>query len=114
MREIIKDILKKNPDLKVVGEADNGGKGFERYKELKPDLVTLDIVMENVTGIEMLQKVIEYNKDAVVLMITSIGQEKYVKQCLDIGAKGVIVKPFSEEEVLDTIKSVIPLIKKGK
>lgn len=112
MREIIKDILVKEPGISIVGEADNGITGFELYKMLNPEVVTLDIVMEKVTGISTLESILEYDKNASVIMITSIGQEKYIKQCLDMGAKGFIIKPFSEEDVLETIRKVILELKK--
>lgn len=106
MREIIKDIISRQDDMEVVGEAENGAGAFEMYTQLTPDIVTLDIVMGESNGIDALGKILEYNKNASVIMITSIGQEKYVKQCLDMGAKGFIIKPFAENDVLDTIRKV--------
>lgn len=107
MREIIKDILANEPDMEVVGEAENGLEAFEKYKELKPDVVTLDIVMGEANGIDALANILEYDKEATVVMITSIGQEKYVRQCLDMGAKGFIIKPFAEDDVLETIRKAV-------
>lgn len=107
MREIIKGILGKQTDINVIGEADNGAVCFEKYKELKPDVVTLDIVMGDANGISALQNIIGYNKDAVVIMVTSVGQEKYVRQCLEIGARGFIIKPFAEEEVVNAIRKAV-------
>ncbi len=107
MREIIKDIVSKQEDMQIVGEAEDGVGAFEKYKQLKPDIVTLDIVMGESNGIDGLGKILEYDRNALVVMITSIGQEKYVKQCLDMGAKGFIIKPFAESDVLDTIRKVI-------
>jgi two-component system chemotaxis response regulator CheY len=112
MRQIIKDILIKEGDITIVGEADNGADAVERYKELQPDIVTLDIVMEDSNGVTALQNIMEFNKNAIVIMITSIGQEKYVKQCLDLGAKGFIIKPFDEDDVLRTVRNAASLISK--
>jgi len=104
MREVIKDILEKQDDIEVVGEAENGDTAVAKYRELDPDVVTLDIVMPDSNGINALEKILKINSNAVAIMITSIGQEKYVKQCLDMGAKGFIIKPFAEEDVLETIR----------
>lgn len=106
MRDIIKDIINSQPDMQVVGEADNGTAGFEKYKELKPDLVTMDIIMANENGIQALGKIMNYDKDAKVIMVTSIGQEKFVTECLQLGAKGFIIKPFAEEQVISTLTKV--------
>lgn len=107
MRDILKEIINKQSNMQVIGEADDGISGFERYKELHPDVVTLDIIMARENGISALQKILEYDKNATVIMVTSVGQERYVKQCLDIGAKGFVIKPFTEEDVISTIKKAV-------
>lgn len=104
MRQLIKDILKTDPEINVIGEADNGSDAVDRFKELRPDVTTLDIVMEGTNGIGALQEIMQIDRNAVVVMITSIGEEKYVKQCLDMGSKGFVIKPFDEDDVKRTVK----------
>lgn len=104
MRQLIKDIIKNNSEFNIVGEADNGSDAVKKFNELRPDITTLDIVMEGTNGIGALEEIMKIDRDAVVIMITSIGDEKYVKQCLDIGAKGFIIKPFDEDDVKRTLR----------
>lgn len=110
MRQLIKDILNTDPEINLVGEADNGSDAVDRFNELRPDVVTLDIVMEGTNGIGALEEIMKIDKNAVVVMITSIGEEKYVKQCLDMGAKGFVIKPFDEDDVKRTIRKAALLI----
>lgn len=107
MRDIIKDIINAQENMEVVGEAENGTLGFEKYKEISPDLTTLDIVMANENGISALKKILEYNPSANVMMVSSVGQDKYVNECLNIGAKGFVIKPFTEEDVVTTINKIL-------
>lgn len=104
MRQLIKDIIKNDSEFNIVGEADNGSDAVKKFNELRPDITTLDIVMEGTNGIGALEEIMKIDRDAVVIMITSIGDEKYVKQCLDIGAKGFIIKPFDEDDVKRTLR----------
>lgn len=101
-----------DPELNIVGEADNGSAAVERFKELSPDVTTLDIVMEGTNGITALQEIMSIDRNAVVVMITSIGEEKYVKQCLDVGAKGFVIKPFDEDDVKRTVRKAALLVGK--
>lgn len=107
MRDILKDIINAEGNMEVVGEAENGAIGFEKYKELSPDLTTLDIVMANENGISSLKKILEYNPSANVIMVSSVGQDKYVNECLNIGAKGFVIKPFTAEDVVTTINGIL-------
>ena len=108
MRNYIKGILY-NSDFEVCAEADNAIEGVERYKELKPDLVTMDIIMpriEELDGIGAVRTLLEYDTQAKIIMISAIGEEHLVKEALAIGAKGFLVKPFKPDELLNLLSQV--------
>ncbi|MGE5454126.1 MAG: response regulator [Methylocystaceae bacterium] len=106
MRTTIKRLLEKN-GLTVVGEASNGQEGFLKYKEMKPDLVTMDITMPEVTGIEGLKLIMDYDPQARVIMVSAMGQEYLVREAVLAGAKSFIIKPFKEEYLMETIKKLL-------
>jgi two-component system chemotaxis response regulator CheY len=105
MRATIKAILERN-GFEVAGEAENGALGVKKYLELRPDIVTMDITMPEMTGIEALQKIRSFDPDAKVVMITSMGQESLVKEAVVSGARSFLVKPFKEEHVIQTLKKI--------
>jgi two-component system chemotaxis response regulator CheY len=86
----------------VVGEAANGKEGIEKYKQFFPkiDIVTMDITMPEMDGIESLKGIMEFDKNAKIVMISAIGNQEYVKKALLIGAKNYIVKPLNRKKVL--------------
>jgi len=106
MRTLLKNILFPK-GYEIAGEADNGAAAVEKYKELKPDLVTMDIVMPNVNGIEALKKIREMDPNARVIMCTAVGQENMVRAAIMSGAKGYIVKPFQAPKVLEEVQKVL-------
>ena len=106
MRVMIKDILTKN-GYTVAGEAENGVKAVEKYNELKPDLVLMDITMPEMDGIQALKKIKEGAPNAVVIMCSAMGQQAMVIESIQAGAKDFIVKPFQAERVLEAVKKVI-------
>mgnify|MGYP001194201144 CR=1 FL=1 len=106
MRMMIKDILTKN-GYEVVGEAADGVQAVERYQELKPDLVTLDITMPEMDGITALKKIKEIDPQAKVIMCSAMGQQAMVIDAIQAGAKDFIVKPFQAERVLEAIRKVL-------
>jgi two-component system chemotaxis response regulator CheY len=105
MRAAIKTILERN-GFEVVGEAENGAIGVRKYQKLRPDIVTMDITMPEMTGLEALKHIRSFDPDAKVIMITAMGQEHLVKEAILSGAKSFIVKPFKEEHVVQTLKKL--------
>lgn len=105
MRAMLKNILVKN-GYEVVGEACNGQDAFEKYKELSPDIVTMDITMPEVDGITAVRMIKEYDKTANIIMCSAMGQQSMVIESLKAGAKDFVVKPFVEEKVIDAIKKL--------
>ncbi|WP_295161887.1 response regulator [uncultured Brachyspira sp.] len=91
----------------VVGTAENGEEGVLMYKEYKPDLVTMDITMPKMDGITALTKIVEYDKNAKVVMVSALGKEDMVKKALLAGAKNYITKPLDRKKVLERIKMVL-------
>lgn len=106
MRMMIKDILTKN-GFEVVGEAENGLKAIEKYKELTPDLVLMDITMPELDGIQAVRLIMEYNPQAKVVMCSAMGQQAMVIESIQAGAKDFIVKPFQAERVIEAIQKVL-------
>ena len=106
MRMMIKDILTKN-GYNVAGEAENGVKAIEKYNELKPDLVLMDITMPEMDGIQALKKIREGDASASVIMCSAMGQQAMVIEAIQSGAKDFIVKPFQAERVLEAVKKVV-------
>ncbi len=102
MRKMLGDILR-NAGHDVVGEAENGNVALKKYRELLPDLVTMDITMPECNGIDGVKKIKEEFPNAVVLMVSAMGQENMVIDSVKSGAKGFIVKPFDVDKILTTI-----------
>ena len=106
MRMMIKDILTKN-GYNVVGEAENGAKAMEKYNELKPNLVLMDITMPEVDGIQALKNIKAADANAKIIMCSAMGQQAMVIEAIQSGAKDFIVKPFQADRVLEAVKKVI-------
>ena len=106
MRMMIKDILTKN-GYNVIGEAENGAKGVEKYNELKPDLVLMDITMPEMDGIAALKAIKANDPAASVIMCSAMGQQAMVIESIQSGAKDFIVKPFQADRVIEAVKKVV-------
>ncbi|GHU40985.1 response regulator [Clostridia bacterium] len=106
MRMMIKDILTKN-GYTVAGEAENGAKAVEKYGELSPDLVLMDITMPEMDGIEALKKIRANDPKATIIMCSAMGQQAMVIEAIQSGAKDFIVKPFQADRVLEAVKKQI-------
>ncbi|MEK4485188.1 response regulator [Psychrobacillus sp. FSL H8-0484] len=106
MRMMIKDILTKN-GFEVVGEAADGLQAVEKYAELKPDLVTMDITMPEMDGIAALKEIKSKHPDATIIMCSAMGQQAMVIDAIQAGAKDFIVKPFQADRVIEAISKAI-------
>lgn len=106
MRMMIKDILSKN-GFEIAGEATNGADAVEKYKSLRPDVVTMDMVMPGMDGIAAVKQIIADDPDAKIVMCTSMGQEALLKEAMDAGAKTRITKPFRPSDILEVIGKVL-------
>lgn len=105
MRTAIRKMIENN-GFEIVGEAVNGVEGLHKYKELKPDIVTMDITMPDMNGIEALKAIKAYDSKAKVIMMSAIGQENYVKEAILSGASDFIVKPFNEKTVTNVLEKI--------
>ena len=105
-RKMLKELLTEMGHT-IVGEAVNGEDGFMKYKELNPDLVTLDITMPKIDGIQALQLIRKYNPDANAVMITAAGQREKMVQAVKYGASEFITKPYEKEEVAKILSKII-------
>ncbi len=105
-RKILRGVLE-GAGYEIIGEATNGEEGYLKYKELKPDLVTMDITMPTMDGIESLSLIKHADENAKVVMITAAGQKEKMVEALKRGAEEFITKPFVNEDVLATIKRVV-------
>jgi two-component system chemotaxis response regulator CheY len=106
MRMAIKRILDGN-GFEVIGEAENGAIAVEKYKELKPDIVTMDITMPEMTGLEALKEIREFDPEAKVIMVSAMGQEGMVRDTIMLGAKSFIIKPFKNDHVIQTLNKIL-------
>lgn len=106
MRMAIKNILL-NHGFEEIEEASNGIEGIKKYKEFQPDIVTMDITMPEMTGLEALKQIRAYDPNAKVVMLTAMGQSSMVKEAVVNGAKSFIVKPFKEEIIIETINKIL-------
>lgn len=105
-RRMLRQILEEAGHT-IVGESVNGEEGYLKYKELKPDLVTLDITMPKLDGIEALQLIKKFDEDVKVVMITAAGQKEKMIQAIKYGAAEFIAKPYEAEEVKQIIDKVL-------
>ncbi len=106
MRNIISEILTQ-AGYDVVGQAQTGLEAIERYKELSPDLVTMDIVMPGLGGIDAVREIMKESPDAKILMCSAMGQRSLVMEAIQAGAKDFVVKPFQPSRVLEAVERVL-------
>ena len=105
MRITIKNMLQKS-EHEVIGEAENGKVAVEKYRELKPDIVTMDITMPEMDGLVALKEIRKEDPGAKIIMVSAMGQEAMVRDAILSGAKGFIVKPFKEDGILSAISKL--------
>lgn len=106
MRMILKDILTKN-GFEIVGEATDGNDALNKYKDLRPDLVTMDITMQNCDGIQAVKAIRTFDANARIVMCSAMGQQAMVVEAIQAGAKDFIVKPFQADRVLEAVKKAM-------
>lgn len=106
MRMMLKDILQKN-GYEIAGEASNGIKAVEVYKSEKPDVVTMDITMPDMDGIEAVKAIKKLDPNAKIIMCSAMGQQSMVMDAIKAGARDFIVKPFQADRVLEALKKVV-------
>ncbi len=108
MRAMVKEIFAVSPFV-VAGEAEDGEEGVRRYRELRPDLTTLDIVMPKMDGLSALREIMLFDPQARVVMCSALGQEPLITEAIALGAKDFIVKPFRPGRVLRVAQSALGL-----
>ena len=106
MRTMLADILTQ-AGFSVIGQAKTGTEAVEKYRELKPDLVTMDIVMPDMGGIDAVKIIMQEYPDAKVLMCSAMGQQSLVVEAIQAGARDFIVKPFQPSRVLEAVQRVL-------
>ena len=105
MRLSLKAMLEKN-GFEVIGEAENGSVAVIKYKELRPDIVTMDITMPVMDGLQALKEIRQFDSNSKIVMISALGQESYVREAVMLGAKGFVIKPFKEDYVIQTLRKL--------
>ena len=109
MRKMLSDILKKE-GIEVCGEAENGKEAIDKYQQLKPDLVTMDIVMpkmEEIDGVAAVKEIMKIDPQAKIIMVSAMGQHSLVVEAIQAGAKDFVTKPFQPSRVIEAIKRVL-------
>jgi two-component system chemotaxis response regulator CheY len=106
MRTMISDILQQS-GFEVVGEAETGVEAVAQYRKLKPDLVTMDIVMPDMGGIDAVREITKFDPNARILMCSAMGQQSLVVEAIQAGAKDFVVKPFQPSRVLEAVQRVL-------
>lgn len=105
MRMTLKSILSQN-GFEIVGEAEDGNEAVKKYKELLPDIITMDITMPGKNGLDAAREILKYNPNAVIVMLSALTQKRYIFEALKFGAKEFIYKPLNPEMVISVMKSL--------
>jgi len=106
LRVMIKKILKKIGHT-IVAEAGNGLEAIEMYKEHKPDLVTMDVVMPKLNGLLAIKEILELDPSSNIIIVTALGHEPMIREALRIGAKDFVIKPFKQDELVNAVMGVL-------
>lgn len=106
VRNKLKRIFGKINFVEVIGEASNGEEAVSLYKDLKPDLVTMDIIMPNFDGIKAIEEIMKFDKKAKIVVVSAMGQEMTILEATEKGAKDYIKKPFKEEDIYKVIERI--------
>ena len=106
-RNILKNIINKIDYAEVVGEAKNGKEALDLYQKLKPDLITMDLVMPEKGGIETIEELLKSDPNAIIVVVSALGQEALVLEAAKKGAKDFIQKPFKTEQIIEVMERII-------
>ena len=106
MRTLLREILEQ-AGYEVVGEATTGTEAVDRYKQLRPDLVTLEVVMPDLGGIDVVREIVESDPEARILMCSALGQQALIAEATEAGAREFVVKPFQPSRVLEAVQRVL-------
>lgn len=106
MRALIRNVLTDN-GFTVVGEAETGAQAIEKYFELKPDLITMDVMMPVMTGLDALRQIMERDPAARVMICSAVGQKAMIDDALEAGARGFVVKPFTPPNLLEAVAQAL-------
>lgn len=107
VRKTLREIFAQSGGYQVVGEAADGLEAITRYAELRPDVVTMDMVMPEMSGIEATRRLCKMDKNARVVMVSAMGQENLVMEAINAGARDYVLKPFSADMILKTVDRVM-------
>ncbi|MEW6064159.1 chemotaxis protein CheY [Desulforamulus profundi] len=107
MRNVLKNVISKDSNYVIAGEAKNGLEAIKKYKELNPDIVTMDITMPDMDGLTALKEIRKYDSDARIIICSSMGQKAFVMEAYEAGAKDFIVKPFRPDIVLKVLANAL-------
>jgi len=105
MRLNLKQILEED-EYEIAGEAENGREAVEKYQSLEPDIVTMDITMPEMDGLEAIKAIKDIDPGANIVVVSAMGQQKMVIEAIEAGAEDFIVKPFKDERVIEALKKV--------
>jgi two-component system chemotaxis response regulator CheY len=114
MRLTLKNMIEKQTGHIVVGEAEDDTQALNQYKLLKPDLVTMDVIMPVESGLLAVKNIIAFDPNALIIMVSAMGQEKVIEEAKSLGAKGFITKPVKLDELVQKIDQLIPKDKQQK
>jgi two-component system chemotaxis response regulator CheY len=106
VRKTLAEILTES-DFQVVGEAADGQQAVDQYAKLRPDLVTMDVVMPQMSGIDATRKIMKLDKEARVVIVSAMGQENLVMEAINVGARDYVLKPFSADDVVRTLERAL-------
>ncbi len=106
-RNMLKNVINKIDNIDVIGEASNGIEAISMYKKLKPDLVTMDLVMPEKGGIEATEEILKINSKALIVVVSALGQEALVLEAAKKGAKDFIQKPFKTEQIVEVMDRIL-------
>ncbi|WP_156289149.1 response regulator [Oceanobacillus salinisoli] len=106
MRVTLANMLEK-ANHEIVGEAKDGEEAIAKYKELSPDIITMDLTMPGMNGIDATREIMKWNQHAIIIVCSALGQQKVVTEAIEAGAKDYIIKPFDETRVIETVNRLL-------